>query len=97
MSIELTIRGRGSDRTLVALVDTGAQSNFLSQKVVKEEGLNAVPSTQGIIGVDGRPLSVYGKHVLKVTAQDSAGVTRSSDWEFLATDIKKHDAILGWL
>jgi len=81
---------------LFALVDTGAQENFLSQKIVLEEGLQATPTRMSAETVDGHRISIYGEHTITTSAEDARGMARSCEHTYLATDISKYDAILGY-
>lgn len=96
MLIDVELRFKHGIRRLNALLDTGAQGNFLSQRIVAEEGLKADPMTVGAIAADGHAITVYGRHDVDTVATDSNGVSRSSTIPFIATDIRRYDAILGF-
>jgi hypothetical protein len=83
-------------RTLTALVDSGAMENFLSQRVIVEEGLQAHATSMGAYSVDGHDIRIYGRHICETHVKDTRGETRMSTQSYLATDIKQYDAILGW-
>jgi hypothetical protein len=96
MYIDVALHGEHGICKLFALLDTGAQGNFLSQKVAIEEGLRADSTSMGAMAVDGHSIAVYGRHAVEVEATDSRGESHSSTVDFIATDIKRYDAILGW-
>jgi hypothetical protein len=79
-----------------ALIDTGAQENFISQRVIAEEGMKPEPTSMGAHTIDGHRIAVYGRHIVETRALDSRGVSRATNQTFLATDIKGYDAILGY-
>lgn len=70
--------------------------NFLSQKVIVKEGLVVQPSSIGAYTVDGHDVRIYGRHTCETHARDARGDSRSSMQQYLATDIKHYDAILGY-
>ena len=96
MVVKVALHGTHGIRTLHALLDTGAQGNFLSQSVAVEEGFRANSSSKGAVAADGHPIVVYGQHTIRTEITDSLDECRISDIEFIATDIKRYDAILGW-
>jgi hypothetical protein len=65
--------------------------------VTVEEGFRANSTSAGTVAVDGYSIVVYGKHIVKTEVTDSFSEYRVSDVDFIATDIKWYDAILGWL
>jgi hypothetical protein len=65
--------------------------------VAVEEGFRANSTSAGAVAVDGYSIIVYNKHTVKTEVTDSFGEYRVSDVDFIATDIKRYDAILGWL
>jgi hypothetical protein len=65
--------------------------------VAIEEGFRANSTSAGAVAVDGYSIVVYSKHIVKTEVTDSFSECRVSDVDFIATDIKRYDAILGWL
>lgn len=59
--IDVALHGKHGIRRLFAFLDTGAQANFLSQKVAIEEGLQADSTFMGVIAADGHLIAVYGQ------------------------------------
>jgi hypothetical protein len=94
--VEVALHGTHGIRMLTALLDTGAQANFLSQSVAIEEDFRANSSLIGAMTVDGHSITVYNKHTIKTEVTNSLGEYRVSDIEFIVTNIKRYDAILGW-
>jgi Reverse transcriptase (RNA-dependent DNA polymerase)/RNase H-like domain found in reverse transcriptase/Integrase zinc binding domain/Chromo (CHRromatin Organisation MOdifier) domain/Integrase core domain len=96
MVVDIVISMRHGRRTLRALVDSGAHENCISQRVIVEEGLKALPSSMGAHAVDGHPIRVYGRHILETHATDMRGATRSFEQKYIATDILRYDVLLGY-
>ena len=84
-----------ANRMVTALIDCGAHQNFLSQKFVIEEGLQANPTTIGAYTIDGHHIAIYGRHTIDTQAIDRDGTKRSTEQEFLATDSDQYQVILG--
>ena len=51
----------------------------------------------GVHTIDGYIVKIYSRHISRITAVDSHGISRNTDQTFLVSDIKKYDLILGWL
>jgi transposase InsO family protein len=84
---------------VTALIDSGAQENFLSQRVIVEAGFQGEPTSIKAHTVDGSPVRVYGRHTIVTRATDMRGVSMDSRQSYIATDIRRYDMILGfpWL
>ena len=97
VSVELTINGLR--RRFRALLDSGAEGNFISQKVCVESALRSNQISRGAVSVDGHRVTVYGHHDLKTTAVDCEGTSRSRVVNYTAADIRHYEIILGapWL
>jgi hypothetical protein len=63
--------------------------------VAVEEGFQANSTSIGAKATDGHPIVVYSKHIVKIKITDSSDEYRVSNVEFIATNIKRYDAILG--
>jgi hypothetical protein len=95
--LEVTIHHSEGSRVCRALFDTGAERNFISQLLVKEENFpNVQPAPTRILAVDGKHVAVYGRHILDLEATDCEGETRRKEHTFEATDIHGYDIILGY-
>lgn len=79
-----------------ALLDSGAQANFISQLLVMEIGAKPLSTNVHVRTVAGQPIRVYGEHRLNTYATDMRGERRKHAQSFVATDIQTHDAILGY-
>ena len=74
-TMEITLGG--VKRAVHVLIDSGAELNFISQKVIAEQGLSAISSSIRAHAVDGHEVQVYGEHDITVHACDLRGVRRS--------------------
>jgi hypothetical protein len=97
MVIDVELRSQHDTRRLYALLDSGAQANFLSQKVAVEEDFRADSTSIGAMAVDGRSILVYRRYRIETQAVDTLGVSRAAVVGFIATDIKRYNAILEFL
>jgi hypothetical protein len=48
------------------------------------------------MAIDGHSIAIYGKHTIKMKITNSLRECRVSEIEFIAMNIKRYDAILGW-
>ena len=99
IAVDVAINVAGERHVLYALVDSGAEDDFISQAVVLRLGLKGeAPNTFGK-AVDGHQIRLFGRHQLKVHATDSQGEQTIASCNLYATDIKQFDMILGmnWL
>lgn len=96
-TVALTVR---EELYLVALLDTRAASNFISQNVVKDLGLgNGEVVSRGFRTLDGQQLRTYSQHTIAVNAVDSTGRSVDTTGTFIAADFVGFDIVLGlpWL
>jgi hypothetical protein len=63
--------------------------------VAIEEGFRANLTSIGAVAVDGYSIIVYNKHIVKTEVINSFSEYRVSDVDFIATDIKRYNVILG--
>jgi hypothetical protein len=47
--------------------------------------------------VDGHSIMMYNKHIVKTEVTNSFSEYYVSDVDFIATNIKRYNVILGWL
>src|SRR5450755_4291015 len=85
-----------SPRTVNALIDSGAEKNFILQNLIIEINMHAQRNSMDIHTIDKYTVSIYGRHIFRIIAVDSHGVSKNTDQTFLISDIKKYDFILGW-
>ena len=50
-----------------------------------------------IIAVNGQFVSIYRKHIIKITVTDTSGMTRIFNVVFIIIDIKRYKVILSYL
>lgn len=95
--IELVVAGQA--HPLRALLDSGAQEDFISQVTVVRLGFQLIPAPLTAVAVDGHRVNVYGQLSCEVRATDTRGECSSTARQLVSTDMKKYDLILGkrWL
>lgn len=99
----LKIHQNGSNKLLKALLDTGANANFISYSYLIKQGIHTdkTAMAQPIRYANGETAPCYGKFVTKVQVFDSARKLRTFDIMFHIIDIAptQYQAILGqpWL
>jgi formate dehydrogenase assembly factor FdhD len=62
---QVTLSLPHAKRTVLALIDSGAHENFLSQRFALEEGLTANPTDIGAHAIDGHRVIIYGRYTLE--------------------------------
>lgn len=97
MEIQLRVLANGEWRNLTALVDSGAEDNFVSRLVAKECGLQltgdgpktfkTLPSHESV---------VYGTALAQVEITDSTKLARLDALRLRVIDMPGVDLILGW-
>jgi hypothetical protein len=99
LQLQIDIPSPQGWRTLHALLDSGAEENFISQRVVMESRLQSKMAATRVKSIDGHQIVVYGQHEIETHANDKRGISGYVEQRFLATDIKGYDMILGfpWL
>ncbi|MCJ1422325.1 hypothetical protein MMC29_000205 [Sticta canariensis] len=91
---------RGEMYHLVALLDIGAISNFISQTVVKNLAMGKGETvSRGFRTLEWQPLRTYEQHAVAVTAVDSTARSADTIGIFIAADFVGFDIVLGlpWL
>jgi hypothetical protein len=63
--------------------------------VAVKEGFRANLTSIGAKAADGHPIMVYNKHIVKIEITNSSNEYRVSDIEFITTNIKRYNIILG--
>jgi hypothetical protein len=94
LTIQLILRLPHVNRMVTALVDYSAHDNFLSQKLMVKEGLQAIPTSTGAYIIDGHRIIIYGQHACYTQAIDMDGTKKDIKQEFLTTDSNQYEIIL---
>jgi hypothetical protein len=95
----ITVRLQTKDgwRDVKALIDTGAEDDFISQMLVKEMGIPySSPSPGSAKAIDGRPVFIYGGTTVTYKLKDSLGQDRQDTRQMWAVDMSDTDITLGW-
>jgi Reverse transcriptase (RNA-dependent DNA polymerase)/RNase H-like domain found in reverse transcriptase/Integrase zinc binding domain/Chromo (CHRromatin Organisation MOdifier) domain/Integrase core domain len=97
--LDVEVQTPQGKRMLHALLDSGAQGNFISQAIVLEERIPFEKTSARVNGVGGQGVSVYGAGTLETHARDMRGIQRWSDHPFYAVNLQGFELILGmpWL
>lgn len=86
----------GELRIEKALLDSGAEANVVSQRLVKECGWKESGASPPLQSIDHKPIFVYGLHSIKVGASDSVGQSRTQRHDFAAVDLEAYSMVLGY-
>jgi hypothetical protein len=86
-------------RTTWALIDCGAENNFINQKWAEEYYPDSPSRPRKVKALDGHRIRAYGQQKLSVHAEDMDGLSRNHTHVFEAVDMDGYDMILGfpWL
>src|SRR5258708_2677943 len=95
--IKINISGPYGRRTLTVLVNSGAQENFIDQRIVIDIEIPHQTAFMKARVINGHSIRTYGLVGCETHATDGRNVTRSLLQTFVSTNIAKYDAILGWL
>ncbi|KAI9778932.1 MAG: hypothetical protein M1816_003797 [Peltula sp. TS41687] len=85
-------------QTLTALIDSGANENFIGHLQVAELGVKPrlEEATPTVTTIDETQLQVYGVYRLRIGATDNSGTTGESHSRLLAASFTGRDIVLGW-
>lgn len=99
LEIPVSIAVDGHAHRVRALLDSGAQDDFISQHTVVMLDLPLTPAPTMARAVDGHSVNVYGRLTCDVYATDMRGETESTTRRLISTNIDGYDMILGkkWL
>jgi transposase InsO family protein len=100
LTATVRLRGTGDWVERVALIDSGATFNFISQLCAKEIEAPLTGNTPPAIRtLDGQPLQTYGSHLVRTVMRDTRGKEADADVNYLAASMVGYDVILGmpWL
>jgi RNase H-like domain found in reverse transcriptase/Reverse transcriptase (RNA-dependent DNA polymerase)/Integrase zinc binding domain/Integrase core domain/Chromo (CHRromatin Organisation MOdifier) domain len=97
--LDIEVQTPRGKRRLRALLDSGAQGNFISQAIVVEEGLSLERTATRVNGVGGHTVAVHGKGLFATHATDMRGVDRWGQHSYYAATLSGFELILGmpWL
>jgi hypothetical protein len=99
-SLVTTVRlrtGYGAWKTVKALVDSGAELNFISQLMIKEAALAAsIDGATQARTLNGRLVPIYGTHKIQTRVADSSGSELIAEDLFCAIDLEDYDIVLGY-
>ena len=76
MTIEVDLVLPTGSHTVRALLDSGAEGNFMSQLLVTELGMHPTTSNTRAHTVGGQPIQVYRHYTVSVAAADSQGTRK---------------------
>ena len=97
MTTMTTIPSPEGAKLALALIDSGAEANFVSQHWLKENLPDLPPGRpHRCKAVDGHDVYSYGQHKISVAATDRNDLTREFRHVFDAVDLSGYDMILGY-
>ena len=95
LTIDVTVTINGVAYTEKALIDSGSQANFISQKLVKQWGLREdSASFAKAQTITGDSFFIYGEHQIRMSISDSTGKMKRHHPSFLAADIQGEGLVL---
>jgi hypothetical protein len=83
-------------RKIITLIDSSFEENFISQRFVKENDLISDSMKRIKKFIDRYTITIYGKHDLITYIKNSENQSQTNVVNFLTTNIKRYDIILGW-
>jgi hypothetical protein len=82
-------------RKIIVLINNNSEENFISQRFVKENDLINDLIKYIEKSIDRYTITIYGKHDLITHIKNSENQNQTNIINFLATNIKRYDIILG--
>ena len=94
--LAVQIAANGEMHELSALLDSGTEDDFVSQRLLKELDITPVPAPN-LRGYDvnGQEISIYGRYGCDVHASDKTDKVVVQNCDFISTSMIGCDAILG--
>ncbi|KAI9779372.1 MAG: hypothetical protein M1816_003599 [Peltula sp. TS41687] len=98
LSTEVQVRAPTRWKTLTALIDSGANENFISHLRVAQLGIKPRldEATSRVTTIDETQLQVYRIYRPRIRATDNSGTTGESHSRLLAASFTGWDIVLGW-
>jgi hypothetical protein len=96
MTANVILRTPQGTRKFLALIDCAAEENFISQRLVVEQGLTATPTKVAGRTINSHKVIIYGEHALPTFTIDSNNIRKESQQAYYACDMQAYDLILGW-
>jgi hypothetical protein len=82
-------------RKIIALMNNNSEKNFISQRFVKKNGLIGDSIEYIKKSIDRYAVTIYRKHDLITHIKDSENQSQTNIINFLITNMKRYDIILG--
>jgi hypothetical protein len=95
IEIEITLYLPHGNRKVKAFLDCGAENEIISQRFVKQNGLQETPVGRMGVAVDGYRVTIYGAHDLLFKVKNYHNVTQHTRRTFYVTDMQHYDIIFG--
>jgi hypothetical protein len=94
IKIEIILYLPHKNRKVKALLNCGTKNKIISQRFVKQNGLQETPVGRMEVAVDKHKVTIYGTHDLLLKIKDHHNVTQHTRRTFYATDMQHYDIIL---
>jgi hypothetical protein len=78
MTANVVLRTPQGTRTFLALIDCAAEENFISQRLVVEQGLTATPTKIAGKTINNYKIIIYGKYAFPTFAINSNSIRKKS-------------------
>jgi len=97
--IKVTIKTRRGGYRVRALVDSGAEANYIKRKLALDIGIPLILRVTPLTSPEGRRIHLYRDYILGVITKDILGDQREADIYFVLCDFNLNyiNIILGFL
>jgi hypothetical protein len=82
-------------RTFRALLDSGADYNFINQKLVVEEQLQGFDVRNMGYAINKHSVYIYGSHEIRTGITDASDIKREYPQAYYAAEIGDYDLFIG--